>query len=383
MSASSKKILFVVTEDWYFCSHRMPLAIAAIRAGFQVAVATRVTKHQKIIEESGIRVIPLSWMRRSSLNPIRELFALWELIFLYRRERPDLVHQVALKPAIFGSLAARLTGVPGRVSALGGLGFIFSSTRVWARLLRSLILPLFRVAFNHQRSRLILQNRDDQSVMVDAVGIDPRFIRLIRGAGVDMNQYQLTRPAVGQPIVLLAARMLWDKGVNEFVDAARLLRQKEVSIRFVLVGEPDIENPLSLSQAQLQAWHDSGEVEWWGYREDMSFVLGQASVICLPSYYGEGIPKELIEAMACGRAIITTDMPGCRDTIFNDANGILIPPRDAHALARAIETLINDKAKREAMGLAGRRIAEERYALPLIVAETISVYTELDSCQGH
>lgn len=373
----SLKILFVVTEDWYFCSHRLPLAVAARQVGHEVVVATRLTDHKEVIERAGVRVIPLRRMRRSSLNVLRELAALIELFLIFQRERPNLVHMVALKPVIYGSLVARLIGIPARVNALGGLGFVFSSKQLLARLLKPILLWLFRFIFNDSRSRLILQNDADWALMTEKAGVDRQGVRLIRSAGVDLNQYAALDLPTGVPVVMLASRMLWDKGVGEFVDAARALHEQGLCARFVLVGDPDPENPCSVPRKQLQEWNDSDVVEWWGYRNDMPQVLSQASVVCLPSSYGEGVPKVLIEAMACARPIVTTDMPGCRDLVRSGKNGLLVMPRDSVSLASALKTLLLDQSQCQKMGVEGRRIAEEEYALSRVVDETLAVYGEL------
>jgi glycosyltransferase involved in cell wall biosynthesis len=373
----TSKILFLVAEDWYFCSHRLSLAVAAGQAGNDVVVATRVTAHKSVIEHAGLRVVPLRRLNRSSLNPFRELAALGELVSIYRRERPDLVHQVALKPVIYGSIAARFANVSSMVNALGGLGFVFSSRSLLARLLKPVLVGAFRFIFNNPRNRLILQNMDDLTVVTKNAGVNQRYIRLIRSAGVDLNKYKVREQPPGTPVVMLASRMLWAKGIGEFVSAARILREQGVSARFVLVGEPDAENPSSVSRKQLQVWSDSGVVEWWGYHNDMPEVLPQARIVCLPSYYGEGIPKVLIEAMACARPIVTTDMPGCRDIIQSGKNGLLVNPRDVENLSMALKVLLLDESKCQQMGIEGRRIAEEEFALPRIIAETMAVYREL------
>lgn len=371
------KILFVVSEDWYFCSHRLPLAAWVKKNGQDVVVATRITNRIEDIEAYGIRVIPLRYFSRSSLNIFFELITFFEILKIFFKERPDLIHLVALKPVIYGSLAAKIVNIRARVSALGGLGFIFTSKGYLAFLLKRILLIIFRFIFNDKRSRLILQNQDDLRLLTDHAGVRPQYICLIRSAGVDLNQYAAFDFPEGNPIVMLASRMLWDKGVVQFVDAARELRKKNICARFVLVGDPDIENPSSISIKQLDEWHDSGIVEWWGYRSDMPSVLSQASIVCLPSFYGEGIPKVLIEAMACARPIITTNMPGCRDLVLDNRNGFLVNPRDSLDLMSKLEILLLNPVLCRSMGIEGRRIAEIEFSLPRIIDETMVVYKQL------
>lgn len=371
------KIMFIVTEDWYFVSHRLSLAIAAREAGHEVIVASRMTDHMKVISNAGIHAIPLRHMKRSSLNIFNEIAALNELFMLFRREKPDLLHLVALKPVIYGSLASQILGSSCRVNALGGLGFIFSSKRIIARLLRPIFMAVFRFIFNAPSSRLILQNVDDKNLIIDKSGVDQKNVRLIRSAGVDLRQYTDIALPHGTPLVILASRMLWDKGIGEFVEVASRLKNKGAIARFVLVGDPDEENPSSVSREQLQTWNDSGIVEWWGYQENMPQVLSQASIVCLPTFYGEGVPKILIEAMACARPIITTDMPGCRELVRDGRNGIIIQPNVSTDLADALLRLLDDPLLRQKMGREGRLIAEKEYSLPTVIRETLDIYQEL------
>ncbi len=371
------KILFVVTEDWYFCSHRLPLAINAVQSGCEVVIATRVAGHKETIESSGIRVIPLLLMKRSSLNIFRELAAFFEIFFILRRERPNIVHLIALKPVIYGSLAAKLLGVPARICALGGLGFIFSSELLLARLLRPLLLFPFRFIFNDPRSRLILQNQDDLHLLVKSAYVDSSRIRIIRGAGVDLNDYVYCDLPTGIPVVMLASRMLWDKGVGEFVRAANIIKEKGIVARFVLVGEPDTENPSTVSTKQLNEWHKTGIVEWWGYCTDMPKILSQSTIVCLPTWYGEGVPKVLIEAMACGRPIVTTNMPGCKDLVVDQKNGLLVMPKDSIGLAESLSKLVLDRTLCQEMGVEGRRISEKEFSVKQVIGETLNVYDEL------
>jgi len=369
--------LFLVTEDWYFCTHRLPIAVAAHKAGHDVVVVTRVTSHRTVIEQAGIRVVPLYKLRRSSLNPFREIAALVELVVIYRKEKPDLVHQVALKPVIYGSTAAHLTNITLIVNALGGLGLIYSSRSLTARLLKPALIVALRLISNKLGTRLILQNINDIDVVTQKSRVDRRNICLIRSSGVDLLQYGAREQPSGVPIVLLASRMLWDKGVGEFVKVASMFRKEGVSARFVLVGKPDPENPSAISRQQLQAWNDSGEIEWWGHRDNMPEVLSQARIFCLPSYYGEGIPKVLIEAMGSARPIVTTDMPGCNEVVRSGQNGLLVKPRDVEDLARALKVLLLDDLKCQQMGKEGRQIAEKEYSLTRVVAETMEIYREL------
>lgn len=365
------KLLFVVTEDWYFVSHRLPLAAAARDAGFEVAVATRVGTHGEAIQASGIRLIPFSLSRRGG-NPLREVTALARL---YRAERPDIVHHVALKPVLYGALAARLARVPAQVNAVAGLGWLFTSAGGVLRLARPPMRWLLAWLLNARGSLTVAQNPDDRSLLIRS-RVSERRLRLIRGAGVDTAAFH-PAPESARPVrVVLAARMLWDKGVGEFVEAARLLRQKGIEACFVLVGGPDPDNPASVPESTLRAWHGQYGVEWWGRRDDMPAVLRAAHIACLPSYR-EGLPKSLLEAAACGLPIVATDAPGCREIVRHEENGLLVPVRDATALAEALSRLIADADLRRRMGRRGRQIVEAEFSMERVIRETLALYREL------
>lgn len=366
------RLLFVVTEDWYFVSHRLPLAIAARDAGFDVAVATRVSEHGRQITAAGIRLVPFELSRRSG-NPLSEIF---RLVRLYRRECPTIVHHVALKPVLYGTFAARLARVPSIVNAVAGLGWLFSSSGLLAQLMRPWVrLVLIRLlAAPHVRT--IVQNPDDRALLVQA-GLRPSQLQLIRGAGVDTQAFVPGEAPPPTVTVMLVSRMLWDKGVAEFVDAAQLLHARGLGARFVLVGEPDPANPAAIPLAQLREWHGHNGIEWWGRREDMPKVLRQAHIACLPSFYGEGLPKSLLEAMACGLPIVTTDAPGCREVVTDADNGFLVPVRNAKVLAAALEKLIRDPALRQRMGQRSRARALAEFSQEQVIAETLQLYQEM------
>lgn len=373
MDGNRPKLLFLVTEDWYFCSHRLPLACAARDAGFEVSVATRVRAHGERITAAGLQLIPLG-LQRSGRNPWRELAAISEIARIYRQIAPDIVHHVAMKPVLYGSLAAKIAGVPVVVNALAGMGYVFTSSQASARLLRPLITLALR--FLLKNGRVILQNTDDRAALIAAGVLKVEQVALIRGSGVDTAIFQSTPEPDGVPLVVLPARMLWDKGVGEFVAAAVALKQDGVEARFVLAGERDPDNPADIPLEQLQAWHDSGNVAWLGRQEDMPSLLAQANIVCLPSYR-EGLPKALLEAASSGRAIVATDVPGCREAVHHNENGLLVPARNAVALAAALRLLIENPPLRRRFGLRGREMAEHEFSVEKITAETLALYREL------
>jgi glycosyltransferase involved in cell wall biosynthesis len=370
------KILFFVTEDWYFCSHRLPLAVAAREAGYEVTVLTRVRQHGGIIKSHGLELIPIE-LSRHGLNPLVDLPLVARLVRVYRQERPLLVHHVAMKPILYGSLAALMAGVPAVVNAFPGLGYLYASADPRARFARTLLESALRRLLKRTNTRTILQNPDDLQRLVKNSVLEPARTVLIRGSGVDLSKYAPQSERDGAALVLLASRMLWDKGVGEFATAAKELRDGGIVARFALVGGTDRGNPRAVSEAQLDAWNESGPVEWWGRQEDMPAVFAGSHIVCLPTYYGEGVPKVLIEAAACGRPIVATDIGGCREIVKHGENGLLVPPRDPVALAEALGILIRDPALRARMGHRGRQIAERDFSVEKVVRETLAVYRGL------
>jgi glycosyltransferase involved in cell wall biosynthesis len=369
------KLLFLVTEDWYFCSHRMPLAQAAIRAGFEVVLLANLHSHGEVIRSEGVGVIPLD-IKRHSMNPLRELKTLLRIVKTYRAERPDIVHHVAMKPVLYGSIAAFLTGIPRVVNALTGMGYLFISESMKSRILRACIKRLFWFLLNRKRSRLILQNPDDAGMFLKYGIAEKALIYLIRSSGVDGAIFVPT-PEPPQPItVMLPARMLLDKGVVEFVEAARILVKQGCTARFILVGKCDPGNPANISESQLKLWQQEKVIEWWGHQSDMPAVLAQAHIVCLPSYR-EGLPKALLEAASCGKPIVSTNVPGCREIVRDGVNGFLVPARNGFALAGALRKLIDNKELREQMGTKGRDIVLNEFSEENVVNETLSVYAEL------
>lgn len=370
----SLKLLFVDNSIDTFHSYRMPLAVAASQAGFDIHVAAPPGRCDRIIRDAGFTFHPLP-MTRSGMG-LGELACLMHLYSLYRRVKPDLVHHLRLKPVLYGGLAAYAARVPAEVSMPTGLGHVFTAQNRKTLIQRRITLAGCSVAFRHKNLKVIFQNPDDLAVFTDTKVLRKDQSALIRGSGVDISQFVLAPEPNGRPVVMLAARMLRDKGVIEFVEVAKTLKARGSDARFVLVGDTDPGNPTAVPATQLQSWHDAGLVEWWGFREDMRQVLEQANIVCLPSYR-EGVPKVLIEAAAAGRAIVTTDAPGCREVVRHGQNGLLVPPRDAKALTEAISFLLTSPGARARMGRRGRHAAVANFSLDRVIAETIEIYHDV------
>jgi glycosyltransferase involved in cell wall biosynthesis len=366
------KILFFVTEDWFVCSHWLPLLEGAKNSGLEVVVVTRTNKHAEKIQQHGARVIPFEISRRGS-NILREFTTILRLARIYREERPDIVHHVAMKPMLYGSLVAHLMRVPHTVNWVAGMGWLFVSKNRRAKILQFIVRKVLGLLL--RKTSVIVENIDDQAIIAN-IGVADNHIHLVRGAGVDTSQYFPSPEPTGVPVVILPARMLWDKGVGEFVEAARQLRESGINARFVLVGEPDGENPASVPVDMLTAWRNEGVVEWWGRREDMPQIFAQSHIVCLPSYR-EGLPKSLLEAAACGRPIVTTDVPGCREIVRNGDNGYLVEARNAPDLAEGLLKLLQNPKLRLRLGQRGRERVLNEFSQEKIVAQVLALYHKL------
>ncbi len=363
------KVLYLVTDDSFFWSHRRSLARAAREAGAEVVVATPPGPYRECIEGAGFTFRPVRLGR--SLRPDRLARAFADVVRLYRRERPDLVHHVSMRAILCGSLAARLTGVPGVVNLVTGLGWVFSSGPAPLRLA---VREAYRLCLRDRRSWTVFQNPDDRDEFLNRGLIVPERSSVILGSGVDTGRFRPTPEPEGPPTVLLAARMLQPKGVCDLVEAGRLLRRDGVAHRIVLAGDPDERNPSAIPVDQLHAWHDEGVVDWVGHREDVDQLLGDCHVACLPSYYREGVPKFLLEAAATARPIVTTDMPGCREVVRDGESGLLVDPQRPPALAAALKELFTDADSRRAMGAAGRRMVDQHFNEDVVIRQTLGVY---------
>jgi len=373
------KLLFLVTEDWYFCSHRLPVARAAREAGFEVVVATRVRAHGEEIRDEGFALRPISWRRRGD-GPLGAARAIRAISRLYRDERPDIVHHVALKPVLFGGIASRLAlahsaDTPALVDSVMGLGSGFSRATTSARLRRQpLGLALRLVAGGRGRGWIVVQNPEDRAALA-GFGIDDRRIALIRGSGVDTSRFvPLPEPGDNTVTVALVSRMLRDKGVLEAAAAIRRLRARGLAIELLLAGPTDPDNPNSLTPKVLRSLTAEPGIEWLGPIADVRAVWRRAAIAVLPSTYGEGVPKTLLEAAACGRPLVAADVPGCREVVFPGATGILVPPHDVDGLSEAIAALAGDPERRAALGRAGRELIECRFTDEIVARETLALY---------
>ena len=366
------KLIIVVSEAWVFMSHRLPLAKAAIASGYDVTVITRVGELKKTLIDEGINVINLDFIR-SSRSPIKDLKILFKLVKLFRMERPDIIHNVSMKIILLGTIAGLTSKAKVIINAFTGLGYVFSSQELHASVLRLFLVPILKVLLKNKKCHAIFQNPDDMKLFFTLDMIEKNKSVLIRGSGVDINEFAQSNDDNVIPVVMLASRMLWDKGIGEFVDAAKLAAKNNLNAKFVLVGDVDRQNPMSIPTNTLNHWSEEGYITWLGHSNDMPTILKSSSIVCLPSYR-EGLPKVLLEAAAIGRPLVATDVPGCREIVMNRENGILVKLKDAESLYQAIKELVSDNEIRLSMGQRSRDLVEAKLSTEIINEQTIQLY---------
>jgi glycosyltransferase involved in cell wall biosynthesis len=370
------RLLFVINDVPYFLAHWLERVLAFRDASIDVHVASQESPAAERLREVGLPFHAVPFVRGRN-PPLTEMSTLLALSRLYAAFEPDLVHHVTIKPVIYGGLMARRRRVPAVINTVPGLGHVFVADGWASGVRREAIKQAYRLAFAHPRTRVIFENPDDLQDFERWRLITPAQGVVIKGAGVDLARFKPLHEGGDETQVVMASRLLWFKGVGEFVEAARRTKASHSDARFVLIGTGDPGNPATVPEAQLRRWADEGVIEWWGQRDDMPEVLARAAIVCLPSFYREGVPRVLIEAAACGRPIVTTDMPGCREIVRNGVNGLLVPARNGPALANAITRLLDQPAVREAMGRRSREIAQNEFGSELVIAQTLEVYRHL------
>ncbi len=370
---TNKKLLLVIDTDWFFLSHRLPVALGAKKNGWSVVIVAADTGKADVIRGHGLGFIHANLVR-NKLNPFHELRIIKELYTIYKEERPDIVHHVTLKIILNGGIAAKLAGVTGVVNAVAGLGhFFINPKKAW--LVNILFSPVFRLIKTIRNLNYIFQNEDDRGVFLKRGWTKPVQAKMIKGSGVDLEQFAYTpEPDSGPVKILCGTRLLKDKGIIEFIGAAALLKSKHgAEVEFILAGKIITENPTSISENEIMEWVSQGLITFIGFQENMYTCLAGSHINVLPSYR-EGLPKSLIEASAVGRPMVTTDVPGCRDIVTDGVNGYLVPVKNVEKLAEAINALVTDKTLRTKMGIAARKKAFEEFSIDKVVSETLKVY---------
>jgi len=367
------RLFIVVNVDSFFLSHRLPIALAAAKEGYEVTIVARDTGQKEKIVSYGFRFIHVPF-RRSGLNPVYETKCIWILARLYKKYKPDVVHHVALKACVLGSVAARLAGIKHVVNAVSGLGYVFIETKKGIR--NSLIKALIKTAIRNRNFHYIFQNTDDISDLLN--DYHSNKIHLIKGSGVDLDKFRFSEPVVKEKLhILLLARMLYDKGIIEYVEAAQRIKNNVGDrVSFILAGACDDLNPAAIPERKLKSLIDGDYIRWKGFCEDVISEIENSDIVVLPSYR-EGLPKSLIEACACGRPIITTDAPGCRECVEEGQNGYLVPVKDSVHMGAKLEKLINDPTERKRMGKYSRQLAEKEFSIDSVVEKHLLIYKEI------
>ena len=375
-----KRLMFIVNDLPFFLSHRKRLATAAKEAGYHVSIACPQDPAIPSLAEEGFTILPLK-MRRGSPSFAAEWHAFWSVWQAIRQFRPDALHLIASKPVIYGGLAARILRIP-TLSAISGLGYVFTGQTLRQRLLRLAVTRAYGISVNRRGSHVLFQNESDLGLFRKAGLLRKVQVSIIPGSGVDLDRIRPTPIPKGVPVVLLPSRMLRDKGVLEFVAAARLLHSQGLDVVFRLLGDPDLMNPTSFTRDELEAFAAGGSVEWQPHTTDISAALSQAHLVVLPSYR-EGFPKTLIDAAAAGRAVATSDVPGCRDAIKPGETGELFKVRDASDMAHVIARMLADRSMLDHMGAAARKHAEFAFDIQSVISKHLEIYENLLSKNGH
>jgi glycosyltransferase involved in cell wall biosynthesis len=369
------KIVLVANTDWYLYNFRRSLAIFLRDQGHEVILVSPNGDYNADLQAAGFRWV--TWdVGRQTAAPWLELPAINSLYKIYQREKPDLVHHHTIKPVLYGSLAARTAKIPSIVNSITGRGYIFLNEKLKASLFRPIARLLYQAAFSYSNQAVIFENDEDRRYFIDKKIVSSQKTWLVPGVGVDTQLFFPTPEPEGVPVILLSSRLLWDKGVGVLVEAARQL-EKCYPVRVVLVGAPDPGNPASIPEGQIRAWVKEGIIEWWGWQREMNSIYQQCAVVTLPTMYGEGVPTVLLEAASCGRPLVATNMPGCTAIVHDQVNGLLVPPGDPLALARALDKLLSDPGLRGRMGAASRQLVMEKFTIEQVNQSTLDIYQGL------
>jgi len=369
------KLHFVVNEDWAFFSHFFERAIAAQSAGYNVGISAHCGEKKAVLEGAGFTLYPHD-ISRSGTNPFIEIQNLLAMVKVFRKSSPDIIHLIALKPIVIGAIAARIYGKAQVVCAPIGMGYLFSSNDRKARLLQPLVRFVLRRLLNFKNTQVIIENDEDCASLISGNYVKKSNIQVIKGAGVDLSLYRAIPENLDTQVVTMFARVLRDKGVLDFVEAAKIVHHKFPNAIFQLVGDCDLGNPTSFSEHEVHSWEASGSIKWLGYRADVPELLVASNIVCLPSYR-EGLPKTLIEACAAQRAIVATDVTGCREVVAHESNGLLVPVRNPERLAEAISQLLGDPVQRTTFAKNGRVRAETEFASSIVIEQTLAVYKKV------
>lgn len=375
MSKNTKILIYFVTEDWYFVSHRLELALSAIDDGFDVYLVTRVTSNKKYIESYGIKVISID-IERGGLSIFKDFKLILKLFRIFNNIKPHIIHNISLKPILYGTLIGKITSANIIVNTFPGLGFLKNKNLTFlSNVIRNITKFLFSIILRLINCKVIIQNTYDLEFCKKVLKINFQKLHLIRGSGVNTSKLLPKQKKKEKNIrISLVSRMLFDKGIFDFVEAAKKIKLKYPNTVFALVGKPDKDNKNSIPKEILLKWHNEKIIEWQGFQKNIGFVWANSHIACLPTFYNEGLPKSLLEASACGIPIVCSDNPGCMEIVENNHNGLIFPQKDIFQLCIAIEYLIINKDERKRMGENGRKKVLDMFDIEFINRQTKILY---------
>jgi len=373
-----KKLLFLVNVDWFFISHRLAIAEKALIEGYEVTIACRFTEHKAELSALGFNVVDIPFSRsgggaRAEINTIKAIKKVIEDV------EPSLIHAITIKPVLYTGVALKAVkkDIP-FVAAISGLGYVFTANTFRAKVTKLIASVFYKVALSQKFKTVIFQNTSDEAILTRVAKLKRTDKVLIKGSGADLSVYSFKPENLNQaPKVAMACRLLKEKGVYQYIEAAKVVKASHSDVEFLLIGTPDLENPNTVKQIEIEQWVNEGIINYLGHRNDIPDVFSESNIVCLPSFYGEGVPKVLIEAAACGRAIVTTDNPGCRDAVIDGKTGLTVPVRDSNKLAEALMQLIENTQLRLNMGLQGRKFAEQEFDVNSVVDKHLEIYSAL------
>ena len=370
-----KKIIFLINVDRFLVSHRLPIAKQLLLDGYEVHVATEFTRHKKMLINMGFKVHNISF-NRNSLNFLKLILPIFQIFFLIRRIKPTIIHLISLKPIILGGFVSFISPVKFMVISITGLGSMFIKKGIFHRLREGIFNLFYRIVFLFPNLKVILQNKDDLNNLIKKTNLKKSKIEIIKGSGVDLKNLKFSKIPKSKPVILMASRIIADKGVFEYVKSIQYLKRYNFKGKFYLVGDIDFANPSAIKKSTINYWHKNKIVHYVKHQEKISNMIKKSTIVVLPSYR-EGFPKILMEAAACGRPVVTTDVPGCRDAIIKNITGILVPPRNYITLAKEIKNLCNNRKKLETFGNAARKHALENFDINHVVSRHLYIYKSL------
>ena len=370
------KIIFLVNGDSFFISHRLLIAKKLLLEGYEVHIATEFSNHRKMLSKMGFKLHNISF-NKNSVNLLKTILPIFQIFFLIRKIKPNIIHLISLKPIILGGLVSLISPVNSMVISITGLGSMFIKNGIFSRIRENIFILLYRVVFLFPNFKVILQNNDDLKYQIKKANLKKNKTEIIKGSGVDLNTVKFTKIPENQPIILMACRIIGDKGILEYIKSIQYLKKYNFKGKFYLAGNIDFTNPSAIKESTINHWHQKKIVNYIGYQNDISKIIKKSTIVVLPSYR-EGFPKILMEAAACGRPVITTNVPGCKDAVINNITGILIPPKNYIALANAIKNILNNKKKLKKIGKAARKHALENFDVNDVVSHHLHIYKTLE-----